>query len=309
VEVLRGPQGTLFGRNTIGGAINVTTRAPGDSFGAQVRGTVGTDERRDLFARVDMPLSDSFRAGAAFLTRNRDGYVHRLDGVDQGGDDVLGGRVNFLWDIAPSVQARLSVDGVREREESAPEVLLNVVDTGAFPTLFNNNTFGTGSQDPACAGGGSLDNPACYNDQFALGPFASGSTGPSRSDVDAWGSTLNLSWDMNDALTLKSITAYREVEADLGRDPDGAAFDIFSTRDAFAQNQFSQELQLLASLWNGRATVVSGLYYFTEDAEDFALVTLVPPTSPLFVGGAIENENYAFFSELTYHLTDRLHDR
>ncbi len=100
VEVLRGPQGTLFGRNTIGGAINVTTRAPGDRFGAQVRGTVGTDERRDLSGRVDLPLSDSFRAGAAFLTRNRDGYVHRLDGVEQGGDDVLGGRLNFLWDIS-----------------------------------------------------------------------------------------------------------------------------------------------------------------------------------------------------------------
>jgi iron complex outermembrane recepter protein len=307
VEVLRGPQGTLFGRNTIGGAINVTTHAPGDSFGAQLRGTIGTDNRRDLVAKVDVPLSESFRAGAAFLTRNRDGYVHRLDGVEQGGDDVLGGRVNFLWEISPSLQARLSVDGVREREESAPEVLLNVVDNGAFPTLFNNNTFGNGSQDPACRGGGSLDNPACYNDQFALGPFSSASSGDSQSDVDTWGSTLNLSWELNDALTLKSITAYREVEADLARDPDGSAYDIFSTHDAFAQNQLSQELQLVAAPWNGRVNVVGGAYYFTEDAEDFAFVTLVPPTAPLFVGGEIDNENYAFFGELTYHLTDRLH--
>jgi iron complex outermembrane receptor protein len=307
VEVLRGPQGTLFGRNTIGGAINVTTREPGDRFSAQLRGTVGTDERRDLIARVDLPLSDSFRAGAAFLTRNRDGYVHRLDGVEQGGDDVLGGRLNFLWDIGPSLQAKLSVDGVREREESAPEVLLNVVDTGAFPTLFNNNMFGNGSRDPACAGGGSLDNPACYNDQFVLGRFLSGSTGPSGSDVDTWGSTLNLSWQVNDTLTLRSTTAYREIDADLARDPDGSAFDIFSTLDAFAQDQFSQELQLLAAPWGGRVNIVSGLYYFTEDAEDFAVVTIVPPTGPLLVGGAIENENYAFFGELTYHLTDRLH--
>lgn len=307
VEVLRGPQGTLFGRNTIGGAINVVSRAPGENFGARMRGTVGSDARRDLVARVDLPVSDSFRAGAAFLTRNRDGYVHRLDGVEQGGDDVLGGRLNFLWDIGPSLQARFSVDGVREREESAPEVLLNVVDTGAFPTFFNNNMFGNGSRDPACAGGGALDNPACYNDQFALGPFRSGSTGPSRSDVDTWGSALNLSWELSDVLKLKSITAYRQVDADLGRDPDGSAFDIFSTRDAFAQDQFSQELQLVAQPWNGHANIVSGLYYFTEDAEDFAIVTLVPPTSPLLVGGAIENENYAFFSELTYHLTDRLH--
>ena len=307
VEVLRGPQGTLFGRNTIGGAINVTTRMPGDTFAAQVRGTVGTDDRRDLIARVDVPISESFKAGAAFLTRNRDGYVHRLDGVEQGGDDVLGGRLNFLWDITPSLQARLSVDGVREREESAPEVLLNVVDTGTFPRFFNNNTFGNGSRDPACAGGGALDNPNCYNDQFALGPFSSASTGRSRNDVDAWGSALDLSWKVSDALTLKSITAYREVDAELSRDPDGSAFDIFSTQDSFGQHQLSQELQLVAQPWDGRANIVSGLYYFTEDADDFAFVTLVPPTSPLFVGGAIENENYAFFSELTYHLTDRLH--
>jgi len=98
----------LFGRNTIGGAINVTTRQPGDSFGAQLRGTVGTDERRDLFAQVDVPLSESFRAGAAFLTRNRDGYVHRLDGVDQGGDDVLAGRRNFLWNTRSGASSWVS---------------------------------------------------------------------------------------------------------------------------------------------------------------------------------------------------------
>jgi iron complex outermembrane recepter protein len=307
VEVLRGPQGTLFGRNTVGGAINITSRKPGDQFGGDVRGTVGTDRRRDLFARIDVPLADSFKMGASFLTRNRDGYVHRQDGVEQGGDDVLGGRLTFLWDVNSSVQALLSVDGVRERENSAPEVLLNVRETGTFPTFFNNNTFGNGSRDPACAGGGSPGNPACYNDQFVLGPFFSADTGPSRSDVDSWGSALNVSWDLNEALTLKSITAFRKLDAQLARAPDGSPYDIFSTRDAFKQDQFSQELQLIAGLWDGRVNIVSGLYYFTEDAEDFAFVTLVPPTSPLFVGGRTDNQNYAFFNEVTYNVTDRLH--
>lgn len=307
VEVLRGPQGTLFGRNTVGGAINITSRKPSDEFSADVRGTVGTDQRRDLSARVDLPLSDSFKTSAAFLTRNRDGYVHRGDGVDLGGDEVLGGRLSFLWDISSSFEAQLTVDGVREREGSAPEVLLNALEGGTFPTFFNNNQFGNGARDPACRGGGSTSNPACYNDQFAVGPFGSLSMGPSRSDVDSWGSALNLSWTLSDALTLKSISAYRKVEAELARDPDGSRYDIFSTRDSFAQDQLSQELQLVADLWNGRANLVSGLYYFTEDGEDFAIVTLVPPTSPLLVGGSTENENYAFFSELTYNLTDRLH--
>jgi iron complex outermembrane recepter protein len=307
VEVLRGPQGTLFGRNTIGGAINITSRKPGDRFAADVRGTVGDDQRRDLFARADIPVSDAVKLGAAFLTRNRDGYVHRLDGVDPGGDDVLGGRLTLLWDVTSSFQAQLTVDGVREREESAPEVLLNVIETGQFPTFFNNNQFGNGSTDPACRGGGPLGNPACYNDQYVLGPFGGASTGPSRSDVDSWGSALNLSWNLTDALTAKSITAYRKVDAQLSRDPDGSQFNVFATQDAFAQDQFSQELQLIADLWNGRANVVTGLYYFTEDGEDFAVVTLVPPTAPLFIGGATDNENYAFFSELTYNLTDRLH--
>ena len=78
IEVLRGPQGTLFGRNTIGGAINITARKPGNELGGQVAVTAGNFERRDVRASVDVPISDQLRATIAVSEKNRDGFVERV---------------------------------------------------------------------------------------------------------------------------------------------------------------------------------------------------------------------------------------
>ena len=78
VEILKGPQGTLFGRNTIGGAINITTRTPSEQFGGKAELVIGSYQRRDLRALVDLPFTDRLAATIAFASRNRDGYVQRI---------------------------------------------------------------------------------------------------------------------------------------------------------------------------------------------------------------------------------------
>jgi len=308
IEVLRGPQGTLFGRNTIGGAINLTTRAPADQFGGRIMATVGSDNQLYLQGAADIPLSDTLGMSVAFMNKTRDGYVTRLDGVDQGDEDVTGGRFSVAWEPSDVFRARFTLDGVQEREESAPEVLLNAQESALFPTFFNNNLFGNGSSDPACAGAGGSDtsNPACYNDQFVLGPYASAEDGPSRSNVDAWGTSLNMEMDVSDNFVLRSITAYRKLDAELARSADGSPFDLFSTEDVYSQNQFSQEIQLNGAAFDDRLNIVSGLYYFNESASNFASVNLVPPTAPLRIGGDVNNENFAVFGEATFDITDRL---
>ena len=131
VEVLRGPQGTLFGRNTIGGAINVTSKKPADELEADVKVTVGEDSRLDVRGSVNFPIADGLAARLSAATFNRDGYVaapntpkaEELGDVDQ---DVA--RFALGWEPGGKFRANLNVDWSRQRENGIPNVLVGVFD-------------------------------------------------------------------------------------------------------------------------------------------------------------------------------------
>ena len=110
VEVLRGPQGTLFGRNTIGGAVNLVSRQPGDEFEGEVSLTGGSFNRLDGKAVVNIPFSDTFSTRFTVASINRDGYQERLtDGKDPGDRDATIGRVQALWNASESINIGLSL--------------------------------------------------------------------------------------------------------------------------------------------------------------------------------------------------------
>lgn len=306
IEVLRGPQGTVFGRNTIGGAISLTTRDPGDSFAGKARFTAGEDDRYEFSGSVDVPLSEDLRATFSGLYKTRDGYVIRADGTDLGDDNVLGGRAKFVWDATDNLQFKLSLDGVREREESAAEAQIDVIETALFQFFFNSNLFGNGSTDPACAaGGGSLNNPNCSNDQFNSAPFRSFETGPSRNNINNYGAAFTAEWDLG-SFKIKSVTAYRDLDAEFARASDGTPFPIFSTDTEYKQDQFSQEIQLTGSFYDDRVNWVGGFFYFGENGEAFDVVVGPPPNFPRLIGGVTDNDSYAVFGEAVIDVTDRL---
>jgi len=88
VQILRGPQGALFGRNTIGGAVLLSTTAPGSEFGGKVKFGIGSDSLQEFFGAVDLPFSDSVAARVSYGSRERDGYVKRIfDGLDLGNEN------------------------------------------------------------------------------------------------------------------------------------------------------------------------------------------------------------------------------
>jgi iron complex outermembrane receptor protein len=146
VEVLKGPQGTLFGRNTIGGAINVVTRTPGDQFMVNAEATGGSFNRRDLQATMDVPFSDSVLSTFTFSSLNRDGYQKRIpyvsavpyvtdapDAFPHGGSqtfDTQGGegenvvRAKLLWKAADSLNVTWTADWTHVDESAVPESLL-----------------------------------------------------------------------------------------------------------------------------------------------------------------------------------------
>jgi len=311
IEVIRGPQGTLFGRNSIGGAINITTRDPGREFGGRLRVTGGQDRRVNIFGTVDVPLSETFQASFSGLYKSRRGYVDRVlvPGNKKLGDEgVLGGRAKFVWTPSDRLSFKLAVDGERVREQSAPEVATDVTESAPFIFLYNNNVFGNGAP-AACAGtsGGPLTNPACANDQYAGAPFKSFETGPSQNDIDQWGVSLITEWQASENLAVKSITAYRDLSANFSRSSDATPFLIFQTTDDYGQNQFTQELQFLGTAFENRLTWVAGAFYMKEHARDIGLIEAVVPSFPRNIGGTTNNDNYAFFGEGTFDVTPAFH--
>src|SRR6185295_19205546 len=106
VQVLRGPQGTLFGRNTIGGAILLSTTDPGDEFAGTLRGGLGSDSLFDGFAAVDVPLSDTVKSRFTAGRRKQDGYVTRTDGTDLGDTNTYTLTSKFIWQATDKLEAR-----------------------------------------------------------------------------------------------------------------------------------------------------------------------------------------------------------
>ncbi|MCF6197407.1 MAG: TonB-dependent receptor plug domain-containing protein, partial [Emcibacter sp.] len=121
VEVLKGPQGTLFGRNTIGGAISITTRKPHEELEGYGEVTVGTDNRTDVRFGINLPISDKFMANFAGSRKKRDGYVKNLvpGGPSLGGEDSWSGRVSFRIIPSETFEINIALDGTSEREDPA----------------------------------------------------------------------------------------------------------------------------------------------------------------------------------------------
>ncbi|WP_165191461.1 TonB-dependent receptor [Caulobacter soli] len=301
VEVLRGPQGTLFGRNTIGGALSIVSKAPAAEFGGDVTATIGSDDRRQLQASVDVPLSDQLLTKFSGFYHRRDGYVTRLQtGEKLGGDDALAGRFQAEWKPNDRFTALFSVDGTRKREASAPNVALKL-DGTAFPLGFLENS--------VVIGGGCAAAPNASRNCFGAAwetkdPYTSNGTAPSRSDLDIWGTSLTLNWDLG-AVGLKSITAYREVQASFARDTDHTPYNFLYSDISEDQDQFSQELQVTGRAFDDRLKWLGGVYYFKESAfENYQSSGDVNGVQGL---NHTRNSNYAVFGEGTYDLTDKLH--
>jgi iron complex outermembrane receptor protein len=267
LEVLRGPQGTLFGRNTIGGAINVTLRRPQEEVTGFVRAQYGTDNLFDIAGRADLPVSDMVRTAFTAGYRRRDGIATspNAPGIDFGDEDkfTLRGQISIL--PSSSVRIDLVADWFRQREETEP-----AINYGA--DFANPNTLGAFYNGFAPLVGAGQYTPADITPLSR--PFDTQQTGPSRDDLDVWGVAGTITWDVSDSVTLKSITAYRELQANFANDNDATIHPIAFIDEQIDQNQFSQEFQLLADF--GSVDLVAGLYYFDERAMDDNLIPIVP---------------------------------
>jgi iron complex outermembrane receptor protein len=308
VQILRGPQGTLFGRNTIGGAVLLTTNAPGQNAGNSVRLSVGEDNLRELFGAFDLPINDAWAARLSVGGRKRDGYVRRVfDGKDLGDEDMYTGQLALAWKPAGNLAFTLRGDYTKEDENGSPFVFREMNEAATFVGAASIAAGCPNILDPLPPPllVGPLADPRCGNDAQALGKFTNGGTYPASSTLENRGASLVARWDVSDVLTLKSITADRRLEWTGTRDADNTPLLILHTNYTSKSDQFSQELQALVD--TARLDGVFGLYYFDEDSFDRLLVPLGNPgTSYDTQRVSLDAKAKAAFTEWTFKFNEAL---
>ncbi len=271
IEVLRGPQGTLFGKNTIGGAVVVSTKRPDEELSGIAQVTLGSYNRQDLSGSLNLPLvPGSLALRVSAMSREQDGYYRHLYSLEdpaqfgrnssgEAGNDTnrRSGRATLLWTPTETFEAQLSADVTRERQNAVDYQMVGL----------------PGNPSP---------NIAAYNQFYAIPnglptygaqwithePWTTYATWPGYNNSDIWGASLGLTWTF-DAFQVKSITGYRELDVETRGDGDGTPAEIVSTGGVdISQHQFSQEVQFLGSAFNDRFDWVAGLWYFDETARD-----------------------------------------
>ncbi len=293
VEVLRGPQGVLYGKNTNGGAVRFYSQAPEHELSGQIDLTVGSENRTDVRGMINMPIvPGTFAVRANILARSRDGYITQTT-TGQTVDDVelLVGRIAGRLEL-DNFEALLTFD-VQDDNSGAP-----------FPTPITPLVI----SDPVglyCASIG-MAAPCVDTAQPALAPYQTGAELTPLADNNAWGASARLSWS-NGPWTATSITAFRDVDLELAFDLDASPLPLFIDFQDQQSEQFSQEFQLAFDN-DGPLDVVLGAFYFDE-TTDFGATQAVDAflLNPGFVNQVSQStSSYAAFAHVSYDLTERL---
>lgn len=239
IEVLRGPQGSLYGRNATGGAINFVSRPPQlGKFEAKQVVSVGNDDYLRLRTRVNIPIGETLAVELGYVHTEKDGYVkNRGTGVARFGDQRRDGyRAAVRWMPTPDIDIRYAYD--RSDIGDTPAYIAAVP---IYPKM--------------------IDRPS------ESSPYV---VDLQRNDVRAQGHNLTASFQLGDNLELRSMTGYRRLRNESNQNyVAGAAgpFALFTNRFDDRQKQFSQELQLVGSVLDGQIEYVLGAYYFDERAR------------------------------------------
>jgi iron complex outermembrane recepter protein len=280
IEVLRGPQGTLYGKNTIGGAIKYVSRPLTDDFGGFVSLTGGSFDNQGLKASVSGALiPGKLRIKAAAASLKHDGYGTNLfTGREVSDKDTTAYRLALDWLASEDVTVKFRLDRTEDRAE--PKGLTRL-EANPFCLLF------LGAACPPL--------PNRFDTQSGLAPLNS---------TDSEGYSLTIDWALNDHWQFKSITAYRESNSENNIDFDTTPARITDVIATYFDDQTSQEFQFLYD-GGGAFTGVFGFYYFDGTAgglvQNIFLNSIFGTTE-----GTTETESIAVFGDGSYAINERL---
>jgi len=308
VEVLRGPQGTLYGRNATAGSVNIITKQPTDHLDGYLQSTVGNYGTANAEGAISGPLTDTLSVRLSFQTQHHDGFGKNLDtGHDIDNLNSQAARVQLLWKPTTRLSVTLSADWFHERDNS---------------NIYHN--FGPASETSV----GVIQTPI----SFKFGGFVPANMHDIASAVDPqarslfYGGRLDVKYSLSDTVTLRSLSAYRrseigaygETSSALGQKVNGVPFLISLSQQHEYSNEYTQETQL--NWETDRNKFVGGLYYLHENVQGVTangLNTVIPalggaPAPGVFkVGvpleGTLITDAAAAYAQDTFSITPDFH--
>ena len=274
IEVLRGPQGSLYGRNTVGGAIKYVTSRLSQDAEATIRGAYGSYNQVDLVASGSVPLSDTFRIGGAFAHLTRDGYGSNLNtGAEHYDKDVSAFRFSAEYTPTDDLFFRVAYD--RTQDDSNPR---------------------HGHREVAGVGPGAGSPDSVYDTYAGVGDDNS---------VESEGLSFTGQVDVSEHWTFKSIMAWREGRTDTVIDFDNTPAPTLDIPAYYADDQFTTEFQFQFNY--DRIQGVFGVFYLDASAEGAFDTILGNAGIVIGTGGVVETESVALFADVNLDLTERLH--
>ena len=277
IEVLRGPQGTLYGRNTIGGAVKYVTKMLPQEFSLKLKGTYGSYDQADGIISVSAPLSDLIRVGGAFARLSRGGFGDNLTTGDENyNKDIWAGRATFeMGGYGQPVLMRITGDYTKDNSSARGGHRLIPGQVSGAPVL--DHVFDTR---------GGLTDPKQY--------------------VKSYGLSMNITAELSDAVTLRSISAWRKDDSASPIDFDALPAVDVDVPAFYFNEQLSQEFQLLYD--QGPLHGMVGFYYLDAKADtafDVRLFTTVAGLTA-YTQADVDTETYAVFGDFTFDITEQL---
>ncbi len=307
VEVLRGPQGTLYGRNTLGGAVNIITKQPGDEEILSTQLKLGSRGRLAGDIYLNQALNDDLSMAASVSYKQRDGVGKAVNLANPekeiGEEQEVSGRMALKWQASNDVAVTWSVDAVDNESGQSPYTI--------------EMTAPLDANDPFNG-----DFPLLNEDLLPENPDDLGTTvaGIESTAFSGWGSSLTVDWQVNDTYTAKFISSFRSSDYEGGLDDDASPLNLSEFPEEGGADQYSFELQLNGSFEG--MDFVSGLYYFNEDGFTKSGPWVFSPwntpngklndgVTPSFGGYGYfdvnqETNSYAAYVNVSYDLSDRL---
>ena len=328
VEILRGPQGTLAGKNSIGGAIKLYSKKPNGQDGGYFEVTGGSYNRIDARGSADFTVvPDKLFVRIAGVTKNRDGYVDRIDygcshpgsGVasvasgtgcklgTEGGQAYSGARADVRWIVNDKIEVNVIADATKDNSEVQPSTVLYANNTAAALTALNHGQvyncrfvpYGANSCDP-----NKPNNPYLTYSTFTDTTNAHGAYSiPPINTYTGYGVSGTVDWKLADHLTLTSISAFRYYKGDFAEDTDGSPLDVELVMNHVEHQQFSEEMRLNGGFGQFEYTV--GGFWFSQRNKNSNRVDLAYAGLDFRGADPVPSTTKAAFANAVWHATSR----
>lgn len=289
IEVLRGPQGTLFGRNTIGGAVRYVTRKPTDEISGFLDLTAGSRNHFDGTGVFNSGITDKLFARVTIASLNQGGFSRRAtDGGNNGKSNSEVARLQLRYLPTDTLTIDLTGGYIRDELHGVPVYIPAVSTTAPFAAAYNLT-----------------HSTSLYDNRYISSCFycSSGTDKPEYIRTRYTALQASIAWDINPDLTLKSLTGQNDVSIFADYDSDYSPLPIRSSTNRDKTEAFSQEFQLNGQAFGGRVNFVSGLYYFS--AKDFGNNVISGVANSVTVSTR-STKSYAAYAQATLSVTDAL---